>query len=457
MNEPIGTITMIRGGVIEVTCLESAPPLHTVLMTTGQHTLLEVIERSAKNKVRAVALTRLSYVERGATVIQHESQLQTAVGEEILGHAFNVFGEPIDGTECGLSERRDTNSKPRVWSAEQAKTVSTTYQTGIKIIDVLTPFQPNDRVGLFGGAGVGKTILMTELIHNTTALTNESAAVFAGIGERIREGNDLITILRSLGITKNTALYFGEMDKGPGVRARAGLAAVTAAEYIRDNLDRDVFLFIDNIFRHAMAGMEIGAMLGHAPSELGYQATLEYEMANLQERIRSNGRRNITSLQAVYVPADDITDPAVTTIFSHLDTSIVLSRNIAAKGIYPAIDILRSNAHALDKDIVGARHYNIATSIRSLFQRYEELSHIIAILGIEELSKSDQTIAKRAERLQRFLTQPLHVTEHFSLRAGVSVSLEDALDGCERILSGECDDLSLDDLYMIGSLPRQNK
>jgi len=295
---------------------------------------------------------------------------------------------------------------------------------------------------------------MTELIHNT-ALSDSSVAVFAGIGERIREGNDLFTILRDLGVLEQTILYLGEMDKTAGVRARIGLAAVTAAEYMRDEQDTNVFLFIDNIFRHAMAGMEVGAMLGHVPSELGYQATLEAELSQLQERIRSNGKRHITSLQAVYVPADDITDPAVAAIFSHLDTSIILSRNIAAKGIYPAIDVLRSSSHALDVDFVGKRHYTIATDIRALFQRYEELSHIIAILGIEELSDADKLTAKRAERLQRFLTQPLFVTEHFSGQKGVSVKLEDSLDGCERIMQGECDTIELDELYMIGKLPKK--
>ncbi|MCA9357917.1 F0F1 ATP synthase subunit beta [Candidatus Kaiserbacteria bacterium] len=456
MSEILGIVTAIKGGVVDITCAGALPPVHALLKTAGQGTLLEVIEQSSATSVRAIALSRLSYVKRGEAVVLTDEVLQTAVGDAMLGHAFNIFGEPIDGTEVVLHDSRPLHGSPLTWNAQQAHAKTTVLETGIKIIDVLTPFRSNDRVGLFGGAGVGKTILMTELIHNS-ALADSSAAVFAGIGERIREGNDLLTILAELDILHKTSLYFGEMDKGPGVRSRTGLAAVTASEYIRDVLDKDVFLFIDNIFRHAMAGMEVGSMLGHIPSELGYQATLEQEISALQERIRGNGRRHITSLQTVYVPADDITDPAVAAIFAHLDTSIVLSRDIAAKGIYPAIDVLRSSAHALDRDIVGDRHYEIASDIRTLYQKYEELSHIIAILGIDELPKADQLAAKRAERLQRFMTQPLHVTEHFSGEPGVSVSLEEALDGCERILQGECDDWSLEDVYMIGALPKRKK
>ncbi|MCA9353962.1 MAG: F0F1 ATP synthase subunit beta [Candidatus Kaiserbacteria bacterium] len=453
MSKVIGTVTAVRGGVIEITCIDGVPPARSLLVTVEQQSLLEVVEQVTNDTIRAVALSRFSYVERGESVMVQESSVQIAVGPDILGHAYNIFGEPIDGSRVDLRESRSLHAQPAAWSRVESANEYGILETGIKVIDVLTPFRFNDRVGLFGGAGVGKTVLITELIHNS-ALSDEGAAVFAGIGERIREGNDLITILRDLKIMEKTALYFGEMDKSPGVRARAGLAAVTVAEYIRDELDKDVFLFIDNIFRHAMAGMEVGAMLGHVPSELGYQATLEYEISRLQERIRGNGRRHITSLQTVYVPADDITDPAVAAIFSHLDTSIVLSRDIAAKGVYPAVDVLRSSAHALDEEIVGARHYEIATDIRALYQKYEELSHIIAILGIEELPKADQLAAKRAERMQRFLTQPLFVTEHFSGHKGVSVSLEDTLTGCEQILSGACDDVSLDELYMIGALPK---
>jgi len=308
-------------------------------------------------------------------------------------------------------------------------------------------------VGLFGGAGVGKTILITELIHNI-ALKKMGYSVFAGIGERIREGNDLYLTLKNLNVLKNTALYFGEMDKSPGARSRVGLASVAAAEFIRDKMKKDVFLFIDNVFRYTMAGMEIGAILGKVPSELGYQATLEYDLALLQERIRMNKNNTITSLQAVYVPADDLTDPAVISIFSYLDTSLVLSRDVAKKGIYPAVDVLRSHSLDIDKEIIGERHFEIASRVKKIFQKYQDLSHIIAILGIEELSRTDRIIAKRAERLQRFLTQPLFVTEAFNDKKGVYVPLKKTLDGCEKILNGDLDDVELEKFYMIGSIDK---
>lgn len=452
MKKITGVITSIQGGVIEVFFESVLPPVNSLLESKAQKTLFEVIEQSSIDKIRAVNLTPLHYVEKGEVVVMKSPSIETAVGPDMLGHSFDLFGQSIDGLKYKGLKTIPIHKRPTAWQAESSVQKNGIFETGIKVIDVLTPFCLNDRVGFFGGAGVGKTILMTELIHNT-ALGKNSAAVFAGIGERIREGNDLYTILKQLDIFKKTVLYMGEMDKTPGVRSRIGLAAVTAAEYLRDECDTDVFLFIDNIFRHAMAGMEVGAMLGHIPSELGYQATLGKDMSALQERIRSNGKRHITSLQAVYVPADDITDLAVAAIFSHLDTAVVLSRDVAAKGIYPAIDILRSNSQALDADIVGKRHYQVAVDIKSLFQKYEELSHIIAILGIEELADSDKQIAKRAERLQRFLTQPLFVTGHFSGQTGVTVSLEDSLFGCERILSGEFDNCELEDLYMIGALP----
>lgn len=454
MITSIGNITSIQGGVIEVVFSDYTPPNHSLLESSNQKALFEVVEQSAVGKVRAIALTPFEGVERGESVTVRALSLETTVGPDMLGHAFNMFGESIDNASFVGEKAISIHTKPKRWTTDIVENQKGIFETGIKVIDVLTPFRLNDRVGFFGGAGVGKTVLMTELIHNT-ALGDNSAAVFAGIGERIREGNDLYTILHSLGIAHKTVLYLGEMDKTAGVRARIGLAAVTAAEYLRDERDLNVFLFVDNIFRHAMAGMEIGAMLGHVPSELGYQATLEYELAQLQERIRSNGTHHITSLQAVYVPADDMTDPAVAAIFSHLDTAIVLSRDIAAKGIYPSIDVLKSSSHALDADIVGKRHYEIATSIKAVFQKYEELSHIIAILGIEELSEEDKITAKRVERLQRFLTQPLFVTEHFSGQPGVSVSLADSLDGCERILNGEYDSVELEEVYMIGVLPKK--
>ncbi len=454
MKKQKGIINTMQGGVIKVTFSDRTPPIHALLQSDIRNVLFEVIEQTSEKTVKAIALTPYEYIEKGEKVWVKNSCLETAVGPDILGHTLNLFGESIDDLEFVGSKNIPIHAKAKSWNQSDVYKSDGVFETGIKMIDVLVPFRLNDRVGFFGGAGVGKTILMTELIHST-ATVKSSAAVFAGIGERIREGNDLYTILRDLGVSERTVLYLGEMDKTAGVRASIGLTAVTASEYLRDEQDTDVFLFIDNIFRHTMAGMEVGAMLGHVPSELGYQATLESGLAELQERIRSNGKRHITSLQAVYVPADDITDPAVSAIFSYLDTSIVLSREIASKGIYPAIDVLRSSSHSLDADIIGKSHYKVATDIRSIFQKYEELSHIISILGIEELSDNDKVIAKRAERLTRFLTQPLFVTQHFSGKSGVFVSLEDSLDGCVRIMAGECDSMDLEDLYMIGVLPKK--
>ncbi|MCB9810939.1 MAG: F0F1 ATP synthase subunit beta [Candidatus Nomurabacteria bacterium] len=456
MSNIVGTITSIQGGVVSVTCDGGAPRQHSLLQSVSSGVRLEVVEQYDSTTARTVALSPFELLKQGEAVELVDDAIRAAFGPNMIGHAFNVFGETIDGSVCDMEHYLPIHKSESVANLAAGQAEVGIFETGIKVIDVLTPFRFSDRVGLFGGAGVGKTVLMTELIHNTS-MAKSSAAVFAGIGERIREGNDMYSTLKSLGIMEHAVLYLGEMDKSAGVRSRIGLTAVTASEYLRDHLDRDVFLFIDNIFRHSMAGMEVGAMLGHVPSELGYQATLEYEMASLQERIQSVNGKHITSLQAVYVPADDITDPAVATIFSHLDTSIVLSRKVAEKGIYPAIDVLKSSSAALDPDFVSERHYKIATDILVTFQKYEELSHIIAILGIEEISKADQVVAKRAERLQRFFTQPLHVTEHFTGKPGVSVSLDEALTGCEKILAGEFDEEPLESLYMIGSLPKKKK
>lgn len=451
MSTSEGIITTIQGGVAEIRFDSTVPPIHALLESKTQKALFEVVELQSPQVVRAIALSPFEYVEQGERVVIKSEQISVHLSKNILGRILDTFGNPVDSQELeqGTAFPLFPKRTPQVVTERiQHRGI---YQTGIKVIDVLTPFRMGDRVGFFGGAGVGKTVLMTELIHNT-GLSEKGAAVFAGIGERIREGADLYVLLKELGVLEKTVLFMGEMDKTAGVRSRTGIAAVVASEYLRDSMDKDVFLFVDNIFRYSMAGMEIGAMLGHVPSELGYQATLEHELAQLQERICDNGANHITSLQAVYVPADDITDPAVAAIFSHLDTSLVLSRDIAAKGIYPAVDVLHSTAHALDRDIVGDRHFEIASAVKALFQKYEELSHIIAILGIDELSNADMILAKRAERLQRFLTQPLHVTEHFSGIPGVLVPLEKSLDGCERILNGACDTLDLDALYMIGSL-----
>ncbi len=450
MNNITGTITSIKGGVAEIFFPEKLPPMHSLLKSEKQHALFEVIEKKSPGKVNAIGLTPLENVERGEKVIMQNEKMTVKVGKDILGRMFDLFGDPIDKKPFTPEKTLPIfheNNPEAVFDGAAAKVL----ETGIKVIDLLAPFKYGDKIGLFGGAGVGKTVLVTELIHNFS-LKKVGYSVFAGIGERIREGNDLYETLKELKVLPNTALYFGEMDKAPGVRARIGLSAVTAAEYLRNVYKKNVFFYIDNIYRYAMANMEIGAILGKVPSELGYQATLEKDIALLEERIDGNKKNAITSIQAVYVPADDLTDPAVSTIFSHLDSSLVLSREVAEKGIYPALDPLRTNSVSLDKDIVGKRHFDIASEVKKIFQQYQQLSHIIAILGIEELSRADRIIAKRAERLQRFLTQPFFTTSSFSSTKGVYVPLEKTLDGCEKILSGVFDNADLDSFYMIGTI-----
>ena len=449
MKNNQGTIIAMRGGVLEIEFEDNIPQIGSLLSSLRRQAVFEVVEKKDSRTIRAIALSSFNGVERGENVVVTNKEISVSLNKNILGRMFDMFGNPIDKLPSSSSY-----SYPLYKNADK-KIISTNrdgiFETGVKVIDLLVPFRMGDKIGFFGGAGVGKTVLITELIHNI-ALKKMGYSIFAGIGERIREGNDLFTTLRKLDVLKNTALYFAEMDKSPGARARVGLAAVAAAEFIRDKMGQDTFLFIDNIFRYAMAGMEIGAILGKVPSELGYQATLDYDLALLQERIHSGVNHNITSLQAVYVPADDLTDPAVVSIFSYLDSSLVLSRDVAEKGIYPAVDVLRSDSLALDKEIVGDHHFTIASQVKSIFQKYSELYHIIAILGIDELSRVDRITAKRAERLQRFLTQPFFVTEAFSNKKGVYVPLEKTLDGCERILKGEFDDTELEKLYMIGSI-----
>ena len=443
-----GIITAIKGGVAEIIFKKNIPPIHSLFESKKQKALFEVVERKNFKTMRAIALSSLDGVERGEEVFEVSEEISVSLNKNILGRMFDLFGNPIDSKLFKNSKSFSLyeNKKMHINNIQRDGKI---LETGIKVIDLLTPFRIGDKIGLFGGAGVGKTILVTELIHNI-ALKKIGYSVFAGIGERIREGNDLYYTLKKLKVLENTALYFSEMDKPPGARTRVGLSAVTAAEFLRDKMKKDIFLFIDNIFRYTMAGMEIGATLGKVPSELGYQATLEYDLALLQERIQANENNAITSLQAVYVPADDLTDPGVVSIFSHLDASLVLSRDVAEKGIYPAVDVLRSRSLGLDKEIIGEYHFKIASRVRAIFQKYHELSHIIAILGINELSRIDRITAKRAERLQRFLTQPFFVTEVFDNKKGVYVPLEKTLEGCEKILNGNFDDIELEKFYMIG-------
>jgi F-type H+-transporting ATPase subunit beta len=448
-----GIIRAIQGGVATISFEDALPPIHALLISAQQNALFEVVEIRDFHTAVAIALSGVERVERGEEVSSTGKEVAVRLGKNILGRMFDMMGNPIDGapfqsdTEVPLYGETGSHAEDSPPHDREKQIL----ETGIKVIDLLIPFRFGDKVGLFGGAGVGKTVLVTELIHNM-ALKEAGYSVFAGVGERIREGNELYLSLKESNVLNNSALYFGEMDKPPGVRVRVGLAAAAAAGFLCNETGKKAFLFIDNIFRHAMAGMEIGAVLGKVPSELGYQATLEKDLAALQERITARSGGSITSVQAVYVPADDLTDPAVVAIFSHLDSTLVLSREVVEKGIYPAVDPLRSHSVALDKDIVGERHFSVASRVKAAFQKYQELSHIIAILGIDELSRSDRTIAKRAERLQQFLTQPMFVAESFVRKKGVYVPLEKTLEGCEKILNGEYDEVELEKLYMIGAL-----
>ena len=453
MNKVTGTITMLQGGIVEIVFAGDMPPLHSLLVCKDRKVFFEPVEKKDWKTVRAVALSSLEGVARGEEVVSAGGELSVWLSTGMLGRMFDMFGNSIDNKPFEGARQFSIFGEKGKQPIADGGTGGKILETGIKVLDLLTPFRAGSKIGFFGGAGVGKTVLITELIHNI-ALKETGHSVIAGIGERIREGNDLYSTLDGLNILKNSVLYFGEMDKPPGVRSRIGLSAVTAAEFLSREKGKDVFLFVDNIFRYAMAGMEIGVMLGKVPSELGYQATLDNEMALLQERIRSSDQNSITSIQAVYVPADDLTDPAVVSIFSHLDASLVLSRKVAEKGIYPAVDTLRSSSVVLNAEIVGKRHFEVAARVKAIFQKYQELSHIIAILGVDELSEADRIIAKRAERLQYFLTQPLHVTTIFNHlnKKGAYVPLEKTLDGCEKIMGGEFDAVDLASFYMIGAL-----
>ena len=444
MENTFGRIVEVKGGVASIEFYSGLPPLHSVFISENSRFSFEVVEIRSANTVNAIILSAANGIGRGMRVRLKSESITVGLGKDILGRMFDLFGNPIDGGKKVSLKPANVFEKEK--QKIKIKNKAGILETGIKAIDLLCPFGIGDKIGFFGGAGVGKTILITELVHNFS-LKKGGYSVFAGIGERIREGNELYNTLKDLKVLKDTVLYLGEMDKPAGVRARVGLSAAKAARFLKENDGREVIFFVDNIFRYAMAAMELGAILGKIPSELGYQATLEKDIALLESRLTG-----ITSAQAVYVPADDLTDPAVVAIFSHLDASLVLSRKIAEKGIYPAVDPERSTSISLDEEIVGKRHYQIAMQVKQIFQRYEDLSNIIAILGIDELTPEDKIVAKRAERLERFLTQPLFNTESFTNRKGVYVPLDKTLDGCEAILSGKTDNIELAGLYMIGEL-----
>ncbi|MCX5871736.1 MAG: F0F1 ATP synthase subunit beta [Deltaproteobacteria bacterium] len=451
-----GEVISIKGSVVDASFPMRLPALYTVILT-GENSdiVIEVVSHLDSQTVRGIALTSTRGLAVREYVVDTGEPLKVPVGDKIRGRVFNVFGRTIDGkgdvTGC---EWRSIHRDPV--SLNQQNTSSEVFETGIKIIDVLAPLERGGKAGLFGGAGVGKTVLIMELIHNVVARYG-GVSLFCGIGERCREGEELYREMEDAGILGNTVLVFGQMNEPPGARFRVGHSALTMAEYFRDDTKQDVFVLIDNIFRFIQAGMEVSGLLGQIPSRLGYQPTLATELAQLEERICNTTSGSITSVQAVYVPADDFTDPAAVHVFGHLSASIVLSRKRSSEGLYPAVNPLQSSSKMLAPHIVGKRHYELAQEIRSTLATYQELRDIIAMLGIEELSQADRQTVYRARRLERFFTQPLFVTERFTGMAGRAVSLEDALNGCERILNDEFSEFAEKALYMIGKIDEAQK
>ncbi len=451
-----GTVTAVVGGVVDARFTGGLPAINNLLAAgKDERVLVEVSLHLDGQTVRGNALTPTQGLAVGSSIRDRGHPLQAPVGPKILGRVFNVFGAPIDRGEPVEAEERRSIHRKSIGLSERA-TQSEIFTTGIKAIDVLAPLERGGKAGLFGGAGVGKTVLITELIHNMVA-EHEGVSLFCGIGERCREGEELYREMREAGVLDNTVMVFGQMNEPPGCRFRVGLTALTMAEYFRDDRRQDVLLLIDNIFRFIQAGMELSGLLGLLPSRLGYQPTMASELSQLQERITNTPQAAITSIQAVYVPADDLTDPAAVHTFSHLSASIVLSRKRASAGLYPAVDPLESNSKMLSPQVVGERHYRIAQEIRRTLASYEDLKDIIAMLGMEELSRDDRKTVFRARRLERFLTQPFFTTEQFTGTPGKSVSLEDALGGCERILDDEFSEFSEKALYMIGSVEEVKK
>ncbi len=448
-----GKILQIIGPVVDVEFPEGSklPDLFNALKTKGPNgdVVLEVVKHLDPTKVKAISLQSTDGLQRGLDVEDTGDQILVPVGPEVLGNLFNVLGEPLAKTDVKFKKKWPIH-RPAPKFTEQA-TETEVFETGIKVVDLIAPFIKGGKVGLFGGAGVGKTVFLQELIRNV-AEEGGGASVFAGVGERTREGNDLYKDMSESGVINKTALVFGQMNEVPGARARVALSALTMAEYFRDEERKNVLLFIDNIFRFSQAGSEVSTLLGRMPSAVGYQPTLASEMAELQERIASTSKGSITSVQAIYVPADDITDPAPATTFSHLDSTIVLSRALTEIGIYPAVDPLASTSSALDPKIVGEKHYKVARGVQLTLQRYKDLQDIIAILGIEELSEDDKKVVNRARKIQRFLSQPFFVAENFTGQKGKYVKLTDTIKGFEEILEGKHDDIPEENFYMKGGI-----
>ena len=455
-----GKIVQVLGPVVDVEFTSALPNINNALRIDlpeeknngiGIHLTLEVAIHLGNSTVRCIALDATEGLKRGMEVIDTENPVMVPVGRATLGRLFNVLGETIDGKEELTQNIEKMPIHRKAPTFKELKGEVEILETGIKVIDLLAPYIKGGKIGLFGGAGVGKTVLIQELIHNV-AQEHGGISVFAGVGERTREGNDLYYEMSETGVINKTALVFGQMNEPPGARMRVALTGLTMAEYFRDKEHQDVLLFIDNIFRFTQAGSEVSALLGRTPSAVGYQPTLATEMGNLQERITSTVDGSITSIQAVYVPADDFTDPAPATTFSHLDATTNLSRSIAEEGIYPAVDPLTSTSRALSKEIVGEEHYNTARAVQKIIQRYNELLDIIAILGMDELSDEDKLVVSRARKIRLFLSQNTYSAEQFTGNPGVYVKVEDTIKGFKEILEGKCDDMPEEAFRLVGTI-----
>lgn len=449
-----GRVVQIIGAIVDVEFTEGElPSIYNAIeipRADGSRLVLEVQQHLGEDRVRCIAMDSTDGLRRGMVAYDTGGPITVPVGPQVLGRLMNVAGDPIDNAGPIQAEKRYPIHRPAP-EYQELETRTEIFETGIKVIDLIQPFPKGGKIGMFGGAGVGKTVLITELIHNI-AIQHGRYSVFAGVGERSREGNELWLTMKESGVLDKTALVFGQMNEPPGVRLRVGLTALAIAEYFRDEEGRDILLFIDNIFRFVQAGSEVSALLGRMPSAVGYQPTLATEMGELQERITSTKRGSITSVQAVYVPADDYTDPAPVATFAHLDAVTRLEREIAEQGRYPAVDPLASTSRILEPGIVGEEHYQVAREVQRLLQRYEELKDIIAILGMDELSDEDKIIVSRARKIQMFLTQPFFTAEQFTNVPGKYVKLQDTIKGFRMIIEGECDTLPEQALYMVGTI-----
>ena len=452
-KQHIGTVVQVIGPVLDIRFADGELPelMNAVTLELGGKTLTaEVEQHIGDNVVRCIAMSSTDGLERGAQAVDTGSPITVPVGEVCLGRIFNLLGEPVDNQPAPEKAERWAIHRPAP-SYEEQQSTTEILETGIKVVDLICPYAKGGKIGLFGGAGVGKTVLIQELIYNI-ATEHNGYSVFTGVGERTREGNDLYYEMKESGVLSKTALVYGQMNEPPGARMRVGLSGLTMAEYFRDVGHQDVLLFIDNIFRFTQAGSEVSALLGRMPSAVGYQPTLATEMGALQERITSTKNGSITSVQAVYVPADDLTDPAPATTFAHLDATTVLDRGIASLGIYPAVDPLDSTSRILTPEIVGQEHYDVARSVIQLLQRYKELQDIIAIMGMDELSEDDKLAVSRARKVQRFLSQPFHVAEQFTGFQGKYVPLKETIRGFKEIIEGKHDDLPESAFLFVGSI-----